>query len=523
MKTLLLALGVLCVNILVYVVSGIHQYYPILSHLYYGVILIAATYDNARNQNILLGLTTGTNLFYAFTNPTNIAGIAIAFLYPIIAFNLVSTIRQLQFQRLNRTEDMDKISMAKTTLEKRVRNLSVVSEVSQTANAALELEELFYRTIEILAQHLGIYRGTLTLYENGQIVQPIEVNLGLTEAELKRGTDHQIEEIERKVLADGKARGVPHQRIPKPSVILLPPEKVESKDKIDFWCLPVIVEDQIIGTLRIDKAKDELTAAEDVHVLEIIAAIIAQRVKIKQTIDALVQSERLAALGKLVTTIAHEVRNPLGSIRLATQLLSEPDNRFLPLSDEEKSEIDEYTSIIIKEVDRLNRSIEQLLAFGKPAIPDTAQCNIHELLDNCIATYQPEFDQYEIDIIRKYSKCPSINVNQDVMTQVIFNLFSNAIEAMEKGGTLTINTAYNIRKSKETELTTIRIQDTGPGIPAKDVQKLFDAFYTTKQKGTGLGLYISQKILTEYGGSIEVDASLSTGTAFIISIPNTTD
>lgn len=523
MRTLLLSLGVLCVNILVYVVSEIHQYYPIISHLYYGVMLIAATNQNARDQNILLGLTTAANWVYVFTDPIKIGSIAIAFLYPVIAFNFVSTIRQLQFQRLNRAEEMDRISTAKTTLEKRVRNLSVVSDVSQTANAALELEELFHRTIEILSQHLGIYRGTLNLYENGQIIQSIEVNLGLTEAELKRGTDHQIEEIEKKVLDDGKARGIPHQRIPKPSVILLPPEEVESKDNIDFWCLPVIVEDQIIGTLRIDKAKDELTAAEDLHVLEIIAAIIAQRVKIKQTIDALVQSERLAALGKLVTTIAHEVRNPLGSIRLATQLLSETDDRpgirNVPLSDEEQAEIDEYTSIIIKEVDRLNRSIEQLLAFGKPATADVEPCNIHELLDDCIATYQPEFDRYEIDVFRKYAKCPSINVNQDGMTQVIFNLFSNAIEAMEKGGTLTIDTDF----SEETETTRIRIQDTGPGISASDVQNLFDAFYTTKQKGTGLGLYISQKILAEHGGSIQVDAELSTGTAFIISMPNTTD
>ena len=517
MKTLLLSFGVLCINILVYVVSGIHQYYPIISHLYYGVMLIAATYENARKQNILLGLTTVANWVYIFSDPIRIESIVIAFLYPVIAFILVRTIRQLQFQRLNRAKEMDRISIAKTTLEKRVRNLSVVSEVSQTANAALELEELFHRTIEILSQHLGIYRGTLNLYANGQIVQPIEVNLGLTAAELKRGTDHQIEEIERKVLADGKARGIPHQRIPKPSVILLPPEEVESKDNIDFWCLPVIIEDQIIGTLRIDKAKDELTAAEDLHVLEIIAAIIAQRVKIKQTIDALVQSERLAVLGKLVTTIAHEVRNPLGSIRLATQLLSEPDDRFSPLSDEEQTEINEYTSIIIKEVDRLNRSIEQLLAFGKPATADAKHCNIHELLDNCIATYQPEFDRYKIDIIREYSKCPSINVNQDGMTQVIFNLFSNAIEAMEKGGILTINTDF----SDETETIRIRIQDIGLGISASDVQNLFDAFYTTKQKGTGLGLYISQKILAEHGGSIEVDAALSTGTAFIISLPCT--
>ncbi len=519
MKTLFLSIGVLCVNIFVYVVSSVHQYYPVVSHLYYGVMLLAALYENSRNQNILLGLTTAANWFYVFTDPIKIGSIAIAFLYPVIAFNLVSTIRHLQFQRLNRAKEMDRISIAKTTLEKRVRNLSVVAEVSQAANAALELEELFHRTIEILSQHLGIYRGTLNLYENGSIIQPIEVNLGLTAAELKRGTDHQIEEIEKKVLADGISRGVPHQRIPKPFVKLLPPEEVESKDKIDFWCLPVIVEDQIIGTLRIDKAKDELTAEEDLHVLEIIAAIIAQRVKIKQTIDALVQSERLAALGKLVTTIAHEVRNPLGSIRLATQLLSESDDKFLPLSNQEQAEIDEYTSIIIKEVDRLNRSIEQLLAFGKPAIADAELCNIHELLDNCLATYQPELDRYEIDLVKAYSECPYVYVNQDGMTQVILNLFSNAIEAMEVGGTLTIRTYFD----EKAEATNIRIQDTGPGIAATDVQNLFDAFYTTKQKGTGLGLYISQKILAEHGGSIDVDADLSTGTAFIISLPSTNE
>ena len=519
MKTLFLSLGVLFINIIVYVVSGVHQYYPIFSHLYYGVMLLAAIYEKPRNQNILLGLTTTANWVYVLRDPIQIQSIAIAFLYPIIALILVRTIRQLQIQRINRAIEMDRISIAKTTLEKRVRNLSVVSEVSQAANAALELEELFHRTIEILSQHLGIYRGTLNLYENGHIIQPIEVNLGLTAAELKRGTDHQIEEIEKKVLADGISRGVPHQRIPQPYVKLLPPEEVESKDNIDFWCLPVIIEDQIIGTLRIDKAKDELTAAEDLHVLEIIAAIIAQRVKIKQTIDALVQSERLAALGKLVTTIAHEVRNPLGSIRLATQLLSESDDRFQPLSNEEKAEIDEYTSIIIKEVDRLNRSIEQLLAFGKPAIADAEQCNIHELLDNCLATYQPELDRCEIEVIRDYAECPFVNVNQDGMTQVILNLFSNAIEAMEAGGTLTIKTYFN----EKTETTNIRIQDTGPGISVSDVQNLFDAFYTTKQKGTGLGLYISQKILAEHGGCIEVDADLSTGTAFIISLPITTE
>ena len=266
----------------------------------------------------------------------------------------------------------------------------------------------------------------------------------------------------------------------------------------------------------IDKAKDELSAAEDEQVLTIIASIIAQRVKIKQTIDALVQSERLAALGKLVTTIAHEVRNPLGSIRLATQLLSEPADRFAPLPKEEQAEIDEYTSIIIKEVDRLNRSIEQLLAFGKPAIADSELCQIDKLLENCLVTYQPELDRHNIDVVRNYNECPPVNINQDGITQVIFNLFSNAIEAMETGGELTINTYTQ----EDMKTVNIRIQDSGPGISPNEIPHLFDAFYTTKQKGTGLGLYISQKILAIHEGNVAVDASLTTGSAFIISLPS---
>lgn len=515
MKTIFLVLGMLCANIAVYV-SGAYQYYFTVSHLYYGVILLAAIYGTTRAQNILLVLTTVANWVYALQHPKQIESFAVAFLYPIVAYVFVRTIRQLRIQRLNRAKEIDRVSSEKSTLEKRVRDLSIVFEVSQAANAALELEELFHRIIEILSERLGIYRGTLNLYENGQVVKTVNAVLGLTEAEQKRGTDHQIEEFEREVLADGKAKGVPRTRIPRPSVKLFPPNLVESKDNIAFWVLPIFVEEKVIGTLIIDKAKDELSAAEDEQVLTIIASIIAQRVKIKQTIDALVESERLAALGKLVTTIAHEVRNPLGSIRLATQLLSEPTDRFALLPKEEQTEIDEYTSIIIKEVDRLNRSIEQLLAFGKPAIADAEFCKIDKLLENCLAIYQPEFDRYNIDVVHDYNECPPVKINQDGITQVIFNLFSNAIEAMETGGTLTINT-YTQKKN---ETVNIRIQDTGPGISQNELPHLFDAFYTTKQKGTGLGLYISQKILALHEGSVEVDANLKTGSAFIISLPS---
>ena len=522
MLTFFLALLVLLVNISTHLFQ-MQEYYPALSHCYYGVMVLSVLYVKPRGQNILFAITAVANWIYVFRYPNQIESIIIALLYPFVVFGVIRIIRHFQTQRLSGAEEIEEIHSVNTNLEKQVRDISTLFEVSKAANANLELKGLFQRIIEILSERLGIYRGALHLYENGKVVTSVETVLGLTPAEMKRGTDDQMEDIQKQVLASGKAIGVPQTRRPRSYVKLFEPERVESKDIIAFWCIPIIVEEHVIGTLTIDKASDEFSAADDRRLLTIIASTIAQRVKIQQTIDALVESERMATLGRLVRTIAHEVRNPLGSIRLGTQLLQDTETEAeaqveiapnkVQLS---QKEIKEYTAIIIKEVDRLNRFIEQLLAFSKPAMQLAKQTDIHQLLDNGLAICRPELEHQAITVVTQYdSNCPQININEDGITQVLLNLFYNAIEAMDTGGTLTIQTEYN----PETKIVCVRLQDDGPGIPDDDIPMLFDPFYTTKQKGTGLGLYISQKILAEHRGRIEVDPSSEVGTAFIVSLP----
>lgn len=518
------------INLSVYLLQ-IQEYYHAISHCYYGVMLLAVIYTRPLSQNILLGVTTAANWFYVLRVPTQTASIIVALLYPLSATVAIRFIRQMQTQRRSRAEEIEQINSVNANLEKRVRDLSTLFEVSQAANENLELEGLFRRIIELLSKRLGIYRGALRLYKRGKVIASTEVILGLTPAEMKRGTDSQMADIQKQVLASGKAIGVPQTRHPRSYVKLFEPELIESKDAIAFWCIPIIIEENVIGTLTIDKASDEFSAEDDRRLLTIIASIIAQRVKIQQTIDALVESERLATLGRLVRTIAHEVRNPLGSIRLGTQLLQHTDEVCAAPGAREaalnapvvvasnpalsQAEINEYTSIIIKEVDRLNRFIEQLLAFSKPAMEMAKRIDIHQLLDNSLAICHPELNRRAIRVVTEYNTCPQVNVNEDGITQVLLNLFYNAFEAMKPGGTLTIQTEY----LKEAAAVHVRVQDNGPGIPADDVPLLFDPFYTTKQKGTGLGLYISQKILDEHEGSIEVDADLEVGTAFVIKLP----
>ena len=534
--TLFLTSLVLVANLLVFML-GVPHYYHVVSHCYYGVMLLAIIYDSQRGQKVLLGVTTIGNIAYVVRYPTETAGIIVLLLYPVLVLGVMHIIRQLRTERGVRREELAAINSANAYLEKRVRDLSTLFEVSQTANANLELEELFRRIIEILSNRLGIYRGALHLYQEGKLVSSTEVVLGLTPAEMKRGTDAHIEDIQQRVLASGKAMGVPQTRLPRSYVKLFEPENVESKDAIAFWCIPVIVEEHVVGTLTIDKASDEFSADDDRRLLTIIASIIAQRVKIQQTIDALVESERLATLGRLVRTIAHEVRNPLGSIRLGTQLLEQTAEVATETEGRGKEEIRGYSEIIIKEVDRLNRFIEQLLAFSKPAMEFAKPCNIHKLLEDSLAICGAELEQHDIHVVTEYKdvtgeakeniqkrpphasrmpKYPAVNVNADGITQVLLNLFYNAIEAMQTGGCLKIQTEY---QQVPESIVRISVQDTGSGIEPDDVQRLFHPFYTTKQKGTGLGLYISRNILEEHGGSIEVDATLAVGTAFVITLP----
>ena len=521
MLTFFLALFVLLINVSTHLFQ-ISEYYPAVSHCYYGVIVLSVLYTKPRGQNVLFGITTVANWIYVFRYPNHTESIIIALLYPFVVYGVIRIIRHFQTQRRSRVEQIEEINSVNANLEKQVRDISTLFEVSQSANTNLNLEGLFQRIIEILSKRLGIYRGALHLYENGKVVTSTEAVLGLTPAEMKRGTDNQIEDIQKQVLASGKAIGVPQTRSPRNYVKLFESERVESKDVIAFWCIPIIVEENVIGTLTIDKASDEFSAEDDRRLLTIIASIIAQRVKIQQTIDALIESERMATLGRLVRTIAHEVRNPLGSIRLGTQLLQHSDiefgSRVGTYSENDQlsqNEINEYTGIIIKEVDRLNRFIEQLLTFSKPTMEVAKQSDIHQLLDNSLAICRPELELRATTVITQYGDCPEVNVNEDGITQVLLNLFYNAIEAMDTEGALTIQTEY----VPETGIVHVRVQDDGPGISPEDIPMLFDPFYTTKQKGTGLGLYISQKILAEHRGNIEVDANLEVGTAFIMSLP----
>jgi two-component system sensor histidine kinase AtoS len=212
--------------------------------------------------------------------------------------------------------------------------------------------------------------------------------------------------------------------------------------------------------------------------------------------------ERLTALGEMSAGIAHELRNPMAVISGYLNLLAKktaPENQTI---------IRDITS----EISGMNRIIGDLLTFARPASLNRVKTNIKEMIESCLANaLQATGATSRITTVLKLDTIETV-VDEVLMRQAFTNLIQNAVEAMPEGGTITIEG----KKNKELKIT---VQDTGAGIPVENLKKVFLPFYTTKDKGTGLGLALVHKIILSHGGRIEVESEVGKGSTFTVILP----
>jgi len=227
----------------------------------------------------------------------------------------------------------------------------------------------------------------------------------------------------------------------------------------------------------------------------------------KEKLEAeLHRSERLAALGRLVTGVAHELRNPIGVIKATVQVMEKEFEMIPGLAD--------YSTVIKEQVDRQNRVIQELLDFGRPSKPVIQMVSVNTLLQAVLTFTEPLLRQHKIKLIKELGDgLPPVDVDGERIKQVFVNLILNAVQAMPDGGALTLTTFTEGGK------VAIRFTDTGEGIMEEDLPSIFDPFYTTKDGGTGLGLSISHQLVKVHGGSIDVSSIKSRGTSFTINLP----
>ncbi len=227
------------------------------------------------------------------------------------------------------------------------------------------------------------------------------------------------------------------------------------------------------------------------------------------------RADRLAAIGILAAGIAHEVRNPLVGIRAAAQL-AEQEPSF-------STELREYTGMIIRQVDRLNRVVEGVLAFAGTRPLDRRPCNVNQLVEEVLQLEWSTLQQRNIPVRRLYDpELPIVHGDADRLLQVFLNLVRNASDALTpEPAALTISTRFErvAPACGGRAAAIVEIIDQGPGIPAEAQERLFDPFFTTKDGGTGLGLPISLKIVEDHGGTIEVVSRVGKGSTFRVWLP----
>jgi two-component system, NtrC family, sensor kinase len=236
--------------------------------------------------------------------------------------------------------------------------------------------------------------------------------------------------------------------------------------------------------------------------------------ELKNIYDQVNQIEKLASLGKLSATVAHELNNPLAGILTYSKLITKKLQALQKDSEHEK--IIEYLELISHESARCGKIVKDLLIFSRSERDEFAKENLLDIIDNSVTVLNHHFDMNGISLVKDYNTVTiDLYCNAYKIQQALMSLLMNSIEAMPNGGKITINLTLDSNNA------TIRIIDEGTGISDKDLPHIFEPFYSTKEasNGTGLGLAVAYGIITNHKGKMEVEKTSNQGTIFKVVLP----
>jgi two-component system nitrogen regulation sensor histidine kinase NtrY len=228
-------------------------------------------------------------------------------------------------------------------------------------------------------------------------------------------------------------------------------------------------------------------------------------------VTPLIRAQKVAAWREVARRLAHEIKNPLTPIQLSAERMR---RKLASLEPAQADLVQECTTTIIGEVESLKSLVDEFSQFARMPAPRAVPADLHQLLSDALALYNGLFTDVHFE--RRFADgLPQVRVDPEQMRRVIINLVDNAIEAMDRRGSIAVETAYDAANS----VVRVTVADDGPGIPLDERDKLFLPYYSTKGRGSGLGLAIVRRIVAEHGGSIELTDNTPRGTRFTIELP----
>ena len=280
--------------------------------------------------------------------------------------------------------------------------------------------------------------------------------------------------------------------------------------------VPLTVTEQMIGLIRIYLPQRREFSDDELDFIITVAeqcACIIERVQLMENQQArfdhlATQMEKMSSLGRMAAGIAHEINNPLAGILLYSSNMSKKVPQGGPL--------EEGLNIIIKETQRCKTIIQGLLEFARDREPQKVPADINAIMETALGILDNEFRLRHVDLERQLAEdMTKTLLDENQIEQVFINLLLNALHAVEENGSVTVKSAVN---SKQKTIQ-VEITDNGCGIAADDIEKIFEPFYSTKAKGTGLGLAVSYGIVQNHQGDIRVYSVLEQGTRFTLEFP----
>jgi signal transduction histidine kinase len=392
-----------------------------------------------------------------------------------------------------------------------------LSKFSRAMVTILDLKSLSKKIIESVTQTMGVEKASLFFLNEERggyyLLESRNIKIASFPPVLSKGDPlpQYLQRIKEIIVREELIKG---EKIPELGNVTQTMSQLEAEVSI-----PLISKGQLIGMINLShKSNKDIYSHEDLELLNTLAnqtAIAIENARLyedlKKSKSYIRRADRLASLGTLTAGLAHEIRNPLVAIKTFTQLLPER------LEDEEFR--NHFLSIASGEVDRIAALVTELLEFARPSEPKFELEDINGILDGMILLVSTETKSKHIHIIKDYAAdLLPITIDREQMKQVFLNILLNAIEASSENGKIYVRTRSFVKPEGEPYIQ-IEFTDTGCGIPTEYLEDIFTPFFTTKEKGSGLGLSISNQIIQDHKGYIDVESQVNKGTSFFLNLP----